>query len=125
MMYYFIREIVNKEDGIYIKYYNAEQEFPEKPFSDIKAPALTEIYNAGGRKALDRYIIKQMANNQYHFRGQHPSLKRYKKLMDTDDYLTLCKLLNPTIAKNKVDVDIQISQLLDTLSTNCSKGYRS
>lgn len=103
MTCFYIRRIVIEQESVYVMYYAAEQEFPKHPNQYIKANALTDIYNAGSRKALDRYIIEQMACKQYQLRGQHPSIKRYRNLEFTDDYLTLCNLINPSITKNKVD----------------------
>lgn len=125
MIFYYIKKIINENDGIYVMYYTAEQESPAKPFQYIKANALTDIYNTRGRKALDRYVIEQMASKQYHLRGNHASIKRYRNLELTDDYLTLCNLMNSSITKNKINIENQITQLLDSLSESCSKGYRS
>lgn len=125
MIFYYIKKIVIEQENVYVMYYAAEQEFPARPFQCLKANALTDIYNTGGRKALDRYVIEQMASKQYQLRGKHTSIRRYQNLELTDDYLTLCNLMNPSIVKNKVNIENQITQLLDSLSESCSKGYRS
>lgn len=123
MTCFYIKKIVIEQQNVYVMYYAAQQEFPALPFQYVKAPALTDIYNMGGRKALDRYIIEQMANKQYQLRGKHTSIKRYRNLELNEDYFTLCNLISPSNSKNKVDVEKQISQLLDSLSESCSKGY--
>ena len=125
MTSFYIKKIVIEQKNVYVMYYAAQQEFPTLPFQYKQAPTLTEIYITGGRKALDRYIIEQMASKQYQLRGKHASLKRYRNLELTEDYLALCNLINPSITKNKVNIENQITQLLDSLSESCSKGYKS
>ena len=125
MTSFYIKRIVIEQENVYVMYYAAQQEFPTLPFQYKQAPTLTEIYGTGGRKALDRYVIEQMANKQYQLRGNHASIKRYRNLELTDDYLTLCNLMNSSITKNKVHIENQTTQLLDSLSESCSKGYRS
>lgn len=124
-MNYYIKGITIEEDGVHILYLNSQQKDANLPYQDICSPSLTETYNAGGRIALDRYIIDQMSSSQYFLIGKHPSLSRYQKLKETDDYNKLFDIRNKAAAKHEAADATLVSELLNKLSSICSKGYRS
>lgn len=124
-MNYYIKRITIEEDGVHILYLNSQQKDANLQCRDICSPSLTETYNAGSRIALDRYIIDKMSSSQYFLIGKHPSLSRYQKLKETDDYNKLFDIRNKAAAKHEEADATLVSELLDKLSSICSKGYRS
>lgn len=71
-----INRITIKKDGVYI---SSKSSNCSEPYRSSKIDSLTEIYNEGGREALDKELI-YMFHNYCRPMGTHPSILPFRYL---------------------------------------------
>lgn len=74
-----INRITVKKDGVYLSSHSSND---TSPYHSWRCKGLSEIYDAEGRKGLDREVIR-MLYEYAEFRGSHKSLDRYRYAKDT------------------------------------------
>ena len=92
-----LKKLKCKKDGVYVTYYYSDINMPFLPqqsnlFSDINSQSLYEKYISGGRKAVDRYVIKKMITLDFSLNGKDKSIKRYRDARNSAEYRELYTL---------------------------------
>ncbi len=72
----YINRITVKNDGVYISHKSSNDSMP---FRSFRNAMLSEAYEKGGQRELDRTMI-ELAWRNTEFKGNHPSVERYKEL---------------------------------------------
>lgn len=78
MSYELINRITIKKDGVYVSSHSNND---TSSYISHRIPFLTEAYNSGGRRELDRVILGMLYSN-WELRGNHKSLERYRYVLN-------------------------------------------
>lgn len=109
------------ENGVFVTHIHTQN---SRPYASVYAPALTQIYQSGGRKALDRRIIEMMANCSLFLSGKDRSISRYRSVRSHVEFQKVQTMYIDHIFNHKEFDIVLANEIIDNLVNMINSSNR-